>query len=152
MDIMHYRGIQLLNQDFNKSFGTFIVPSLKLTLLFVTILSFFAVVRLSHGMYVLLNVMMPIFTIIGIGLLFLVSANMSSLFDISEQFKRNCFRNIELISDKKARIHFMGQLKACSLIRGQVGSLYHMEARAKLTLIQHLVNGLVFVLVNVKVK
>jgi len=148
---MHYRGIQLLNQDLNKAFGTLIVPSLKLILLFVTIISFFAVVRLSHDMDALLNAMLVIFTTVAVILLCLISGSMSALFDISERFRRNFFPIIELIAENKARTYYARQLKACSLIRGQVGNLYHMEARAKLSLIQHLVNGLVFVLVNVKV-
>ena len=44
-----------------------------------------------------------------------------------------------------------GQLKSCALIRCQIGNLYHMEAAAKLTMIDNVVNGIVFLLVNVNV-
>jgi len=71
-------------------------------------------------------------------------------FDISEQFQRNFAPNISKVLDKPIRPCNIGQLRACSLIRGQVGSLYQIEAMAKLTLIQHMINGLEFILVNVK--
>jgi hypothetical protein len=42
------------------------------------------------------------------------------------------------------------QIESCQLIRCQVGGLYYMEAKAKLTLIHQVVNGVVYLLVNVK--
>jgi hypothetical protein len=71
---------------------------------------------------------------------------MSSLFDTSAKFTRHALPITNLISDKKMRKQIEGQLKACSLIRCQVGSFYHMEAKAKLTLIQQMVQGVVFLL------
>jgi len=44
------------------------------------------------------------------------------------------------------------ELKSCPLIRCKVGGLYHMESKAKLTLIQKVINGLKYLLVNVRVQ
>jgi len=80
-----------------------------------------------------------------------MSILMSSLFEKSAQFQRNMLPYVQLIADKQTRKQVEGQLKACSLIRCQVGSLYHMEAKAKLTMLSHVISGVVFLLVNVRV-
>jgi len=139
MDIMHYRGIYILVQDFNTVFGTLVVPSLKLGFVFVAILSFVTVLRLSENLNVLLIAMLSMFSIASCVLLTIMSLVMSKLFDTSVLFKRNFYPTLEQISDKQLRIYYGGQFNACQLIRGQVGGLYHMEARAKLSRIQHLI-------------
>jgi hypothetical protein len=42
------------------------------------------------------------------------------------------------------------EIRACQLIRCEVGGLYHMEVEAKLTLMHSVINGLVFLLVQHK--
>jgi len=78
-----------------------------------------------------------------------MSIIMSRMFDISAQFKQKLLPCIQMIGDKKIRKIIEGQLEACSLIRCSIGGLYHMEAQAKLTLLQNMVNGVVWLLVNV---
>ena len=81
---------------------------------------------------------------------------MSNMFDMSQKFSKNMSCLISCVfasasaADKKANQIQKSELKACQLIRCSVGSLYHMEAKAKLTLIHNVVNGVVFLLVNIK--
>jgi len=149
--IIHYRGIYILNNNFNAAFGTLVIPVAKLILVIVFVFSFFAMVRLWSFLNPLSFTMMALVNP-STGLFLLpVSIIMSSLYDASAQFQKNMLPLIQLIPDKMGRIHIGRQLKSCALIRCQVGSLYHMEAKAKLTLLHHIVNGVVFLLVNVKV-
>jgi hypothetical protein len=54
------------------------------------------------------------------------------------------------VEDKEKELIFEKELNACQLIRCEVGGLYHMEAKAKLTLSHSIVDGLVFLLVQHK--
>ena len=74
---------------------------------------------------------------------------MSSLYDISEKFSRNLLNiRIRFVENTRAESSLRRQLKSCAVIRFNVGGLYHMEAQAKLTMVQHVVSGIVFLLVN----
>jgi len=74
---------------------------------------------------------------------------MSSLYDTSVVFQQNIRHAIKSTVDEKLRKYLERQQDSCYLICCQVGNLYHMEAKAKLTLLQNIVNGVVFMLVNV---
>ena len=79
-----------------------------------------------------------------------ISTVMSSLYDISKDMTWNLSPHISKIMDKKTKQILDGQLKSCCVIRCRVGNLYYMEAKAKLTTFHNIVNGIVFLMVNVK--
>ncbi len=148
---MRYRGIHILCDDFNIVFGKMFIPSLKFGIIIGFTCCLFAVLRLMSSLN-FISIMVMILGTVGCTCTIVpMSIIMSSLFNASAQFKKNISPITRLIAVTKMRIQIEGQLKACSLIRCQVGSLYHMEAKAKLTLLQHMVNALVCLMVNVRV-
>jgi len=147
--ISHYRGIYILNRDFNLCFGSICIPFSKLGLIFTFIFSLFAAVRLRKDLDGLSLVMTSVVAVTTACLILPISAIMSSLYDVSSRFKQNMLSILREMLNRKERQDAEGQLKSCPLIRCQIGSLYHMEAKAKLTLMQHVVNGFVFLIVNV---
>jgi len=148
--ILHYRGIYILNKSFNVAFGTLVIPVTKLFLIIVFVFTFFVLLRLWSLLNAFSITMMVVVNVSAGCLLLPTSIIMSSLYDASAQFKKNMLLNIELIPDKMARIFTYRQLKSCSLVRCEVGGLYYMEAKAKLTLLHNVVNGVVFLLVNIQ--
>jgi len=147
---MHYRGIHILSNDFNLAFGKLIIPCLKLVLVMVFILASFAMVRLRNELDGLNFAFVLAVTVTTLGLILPISMIMSSLYDSSSKFQQNMLPVLNSISDEYERNLVQHQVRSCPLIRCQVGNLYHMEAKAKLTLLQHVVSGVVFLLVNVR--
>jgi len=149
--ILHYQGIDILSKDFNMAFGRLVVPFLKLSLVILFVTSFSSIVRLWSQLNILSILMLFIMVIGSSTTVIPASIMMSSLFDKSTQFQRNTSTAfVDRIPDRKEKKILRGHLKACPVIRCQVGNLYHMEAKAKLTLLHHAVNGMVYMLVNVK--
>ena len=114
------------------------------------IIAFFTVVRryeyLDHLSFMLLSGVTSATFIIIVP----VTIIMSSLYDKSSQFCHNLSRKVHRGESKKSRQIFLYQLKSCPLIRYQVGGFYYMEAKAKLTLLHNILNGIVYLVVNVK--
>ena len=139
----------MLNRDFNASFGKFLFPFIKIAFVLVFVISFYASVRL----YTVMNVSSYILVIMiesGNFVFFVpITVLVSSIFDIATQFSRQLSPTIQRIPGRITKRICVAKLKSCAVIRFQVGNLYCMEAQAKLTLMGHLVNGIVFLVVNV---
>ena len=148
--ILLYNGIHILNNDFNVAFGRLLIPFLKIALIVLCILSFYGSVRLYHNMDPILYTFIVL--VLSISVVFLVPTAMvmSTMFDMSTQLPHQLSPKIKRIPDKTTRQICEANLKSCAVIRVQVGNFYHMEAKAKLTLMVHLVNGIVFLMVNLK--
>jgi len=140
----------MLNHDFNLCFGRLIIPCIKLSLIFVFVFAFFAMVRLRRELDLVSFAFVSVAALTAAALGFPISIITSSLFDYSSKFKQHMLPCLDLLSNKLERKHAEGQVRACQLIRYQVGNLYHMEAKAKLTLIHEVVNFVVFLFVNVQ--
>ena len=138
----------MLNNNHNLVFGTTIIPFIKLALILVFIMSFFAAIRLSNELDALSFTLVSVTAFTTLMLMAPIAIVMSTMFDISAKFSRNLAPRIQLVPVKRVREIFIRQLKSCHLIRCQVGSMYHMEAKAKLTMTHNVVNGVVFLLVN----
>ena len=139
----------MLNNNFNRAFGMVFIPFIKLSASNVFILGFFACVRLNKYMDYISYTFVLVLTLSCFILIFPISIIMSSLYNISKDFSRNLSTQIrKTVKDTKRYLE--SQLKSCSYIHCRVGSLYHMEAQAKLTLLHYIINGGVFLLVNVK--
>jgi hypothetical protein len=79
-------------------------------------------------------------------LLIPVSELMSSVYNNSSAFKRNALEYSLLRKDKAGGVLVQRELKSLQPIRCQVGGFYHMEASAKLTLFDRVIQGVVFAL------
>jgi len=147
---MHYRGILILITDFNMAFGRLVVPFIKLMLAIAFVVCLFAVIRLTQDLETLSLTLLVMLVVASAVSLFPISVIMSSLFDTSTQLRSNLIPIINETENTKARTYFDRQLLACEPVRCQVGSLYHMEANAKLTLMHNIVSAVVCLLVNVR--
>jgi len=148
--IQYYRGIYLMNEDMNLAFGKLFIPLSKLLLLAAVIISVFALIRLRANLDALSFALLGV-VLIGCSILVVpISIIISQTYQISKYFKPNISTIINQIEDKRKKEVLRGQLKSCALIRCKVGNLYQMEAKAKLTMLDRTVNGIVCLLVNVK--
>jgi len=137
--------------DFNLVFGQLVVPFIKLCLIVAFVVSFVTVVRLHKYLDVVSLVMISTMVWTTILDLFPTAIIMSKLYDVSQKFSWNVSERCRPIALQTDRLFLKMQIESCQLIRCQVGGLYYMEAKAKLTLIHQMVNGVVYLLVNVKV-
>ena len=149
--IGHYRWIYLLNKTCNVTFGKLYIPFMKLFLILTFILCFFATVRVLEYLDLFILVFVLIVVLTSLLLLVPISIIMSSFFDISRVFSKNFSARINNDTKETAIVKSMvvAQLRSCQVIRCEVGNVYYMEAQAKLTMLQHVVNGVVFLMVNV---
>ena len=141
----------MLNRDCNLTFGQLLFPYLKLGISILFIVSFFSCVRIFQYFNYISCVLMVTSASVSLLLLFLNSIIMSNMYDTSKDFSQNLFPYICNMSNIKSKKVLETMLKSCDVIRVQVGSLYHMEAKAKLTMLSNIVSGVVFLLVNVKI-
>lgn len=141
----------MLCTDFNIVFGQLFLPLLKLGAITVFVSCFFAVVRLQKILDAFAFVMLLSSCMTGAVLLVPMSIIMSSLYDISCKFKPNILAASQKILDARVRTQIKYQIESCMLVRCQIGSFYHMEAKAKLTLLQQLVNYTVYLMVNISI-
>ena len=148
--ILYYKGIFLVNGDCNLTFGKLYFPFMKLGILTLFIFSFFACVRIYHYLDFIYYVFMVTVLVTSLMVLAPVAVVMPNLYDTSRDFSRNlspCICNVTQMNSKRILTRM---LKSCAFVRSQIGNFYHMEAKAKLTMLNIAVNGVVFLLVNMK--
>ena len=148
--ILHFKGIDILINAYNLAFGMIAVPFVKLIVITLLIFSLFASVRLFRQISCISFVFISLVAVINTPVLVLSTMVMSYFFDISSKFPESLSPQLLQITETKARRINDANLKSCRAIRCKVGSLYHMEAKATLVTLHHVINGLVFLLVNVK--
>jgi hypothetical protein len=76
---------------------------------------------------------------------------MSGIYDISSQFQRNMREKIQLCccgNNESQREVWLKELRSCQVARCQIGNFYHMEGKAKLTLVNTMLNIFVFMIVE----
>ena len=149
--IFQYKGIHMLSNEFNVVFGTIFIPFMKLILFTFCIFGFFISVRLFQFLNPISVAFVVVMMLTSVILLVPVSCVMSNLYDVSSKFPGNLSPHFSKIIQKKRRRILEAHLKSCPVIRCKVGGLYHMEAKAKLTMIHQIINGVVFLMVNFKV-
>jgi len=152
--ISYYRGVYLLNENSNVAFGKVFIPWMKLVVLLGMIVTSFAIIRLRADLDAISSFLMPAALIGSLTLIVPITMVMSSTCRISEKFRQSLtsdrYHLDELRLRARNRNYFDRLLRSCSLIRCKVGNMYHMEAQAKLTMLDRTVNGLVYLLVNSK--
>ena len=150
--ILHYRGIYILNNTCNKAFGKILFPFFKMCIVIIIILSFYACVRLYEFLDIFSMVFVGILVFTSSVLIAPIASVTSSLYTISQTFSQNLKPKLRFTGSEQTERVLKQRLRSCPIIRCQVGTLYFMESSAKLTLIQNVVNGIVFLLVNTKAK
>ena len=146
--ILHYRAIYILNNDFNLVFGKLILPFLKFALIITFSLSFFAVARLFNDLGSFSLFFLGMYALCGAALLAPLAIVTSSMFDLSSQFHRNVSSNIGLSTGIQIKRRLQQQLISCPIIRCQIGNLYYMEGKAKLTMVHNILNLLACLLIE----
>jgi len=137
-------------QDISKAIGTLFIPSGKLSTLTGFMVSFFALVRYRTRLDVLSFLFIAVYMISALCVAVPLSLVLSSIYTLSKDFRHTLSSSTRLIEGRLVRKYFQYRLNSCTLIRCKVGNLYYMEAEAKLTMIDHTVNGIMLLLVNVK--
>jgi len=145
-----YRYMTMINNLNNIAFGKLIVPAWKLC----------CIITIPTTLYFLikLNVFSPYATVLllillGSSLAIMVPSSvvMSKIFQISKSFNPNitsCLGSIWKTLKEERRKEYLAVAKSFPIMRCQVGGFYHMEANAKLTLLDTVINLLVFLLIN----
>jgi len=149
--ILHYRALYIITTESNLAFGRIMLPFMKLSIMILFTACFFTVLRFHDHLNFLSLALVSLLTWVTIWLLIPTTIIMSSLYKTSKNFIRNlepCIRNLNETEPRK--VVLQRQLISCGLIRCEVGGLYYMEAKAKLTVIHKLVSALKYLLVNVK--
>jgi hypothetical protein len=139
----------LLNRLNDDSFGKFYIPVGKfLILIFYINIPAFAV--FCYWEYLdLLSLSTLVFLFLStVPILASCSLVMSAIFDISSQFQWNMKKKIQACENKRIREVWYRELQSCQVVRCQIGNFYHMEGKAKLTLVDTMVNGFVFMVVQ----
>jgi len=72
---------------------------------------------------------------------------MSKIFNLSSQFQIQQAKRLGLLPPI-SRIDLRRQLKSFPTLKCQVGTFYHMEGRAKLTLVDNMTHGIAFMLLS----
>ena len=146
--VQHYRGIYILNILCNTAFGKILIPFMKTAVILGFILCFFGCVRLLEYLNVVACAYLVFLLAACLLLLIPITLAMTSLYFKSQNFSHYVFPRL-ITFEKVEQRRLLAMLKSCPLIRCQVGSLYHMEANAQLTMVHNVVNGIAFLLVNV---
>jgi len=149
--ISMYQRIYSFNNLCNTIYGSAVIPTCKGALMIAFIIFFFGSARLHEE----LDFLTLAFAIVVFSTSFIMICTMSivlsSLYEISTVFKPNIGIRIQKLSQPLDKKILNRELKACQTMSCQVGSLHHMEAEAKLTLADSLINGVAWLLINVKV-
>jgi hypothetical protein len=77
---------------------------------------------------------------------------MSGIYNISSQFQRSLKQKIQACDNKAIKKVWLKELRSCQVVRCEVGNFYHMEGKAKLTLVDAMVNVFVFMVVQRKLQ
>ena len=144
-------SLLLLNQLNNIVFGRIMVPILKFAITPMLIICVSGLISFYKKMDLIAIVFVIAVSTLGPSILFLSAQIMSSIYDNSILLKRQMRDGIIRLLPNSVEIEYnRSMLKAMQPLRVQVGSLYHMERRVKLTLVDTIVHGIVSCLLLMK--
>jgi hypothetical protein len=141
-----YRGTFLLNQICNDGLGRIFVPAMKILMCTILMASAFGLIRLTNILDSVTMAFLAVDVVAGGGVLMFGVLLMSNIYGNAVRFQRGALQMIPQISDRKERAYHFKKYRSCQSIRCKVGSFYSMEGKAKLTLADAVVNGVVSVL------
>jgi len=139
----------LLNNLTNICFGSFTAPAQKLVLLTNIAASIYVVIRLSRNFGITLYLATLADTM---GMLLMVppaAMAMSKVFTLSAHFHDKMQSSLILENEyREGRRKWQRSLSSMAPLRSKIGPFYHMESRAKLTMVDNLANATAFLLIN----
>jgi len=142
-----YRSIRLLNDLHNITFGSLFVPLGKSELLLILFITTYATFKLRSFMSSMVFGFILIY-MIDVLLLALTSALiMSKVFNLSSKFRIQQAKKLKLIPPIR-RMDLQRQLESFPTLKCQVGPFYHMEGKAKLTMLDTMTRGVAFMLLS----
>jgi len=148
--ILHYRALYIITTDCNLVFGEIMLPFIKLFVMILFTTCFFLVIRFHDHINLIYLILVGIIIPVTLLLLIPTTIVMSSLYKTSKTFIRNLTPSIQNLEVTNQKEILKRTLISCRVLRCEVGGLYYMEAKAKLTVLHKVVNGLKYLLVNVK--
>ena len=140
----------MANNEFNRVFGTIVIPFLKFALMLIFVSAVFVCARLFKSISLIPLAFAAILSFTTMALLVPTSIVMSRMFDLSLNFRMILFSETLQITEKNTRRILEASLESCPLVRCKIGSWYYMEAKAKLTILHNILNGLAYLLINAK--
>jgi len=147
--IVLYHNVHLMNGIHNATFGTLLVPSVKLIWLLAFFISVFVVAKLRN---VIGPLMFWVFVAHIVGLCIVIlggSFLMSLVYKKSTDFHISAWTQFGKISKADTlQPPLQRILKSLQILKSNVGSFYHMEDKAKLTLLDDIANGIASMLVT----
>ncbi len=148
-----YKSAFLLNRLNDSAYGKLYIPSAKLLIIIFYInLPAFAIFCYWDQLDPFsISVFFAVFVtsapvLVGCALV------MSGIYNISSQFQRNMEPKIQAGARLGMKKAWMQELWSCQVVRCQVGNFYHMEGKAKLTLVDTMLNCFVFMIVQRKLQ
>jgi len=146
-----YRRCLILSELQNMGFGSLFLPSCKLWTVLALYLCVYAVTKVgsSLGPFLLAT------TIVYLGCVIVLLAPsalaLSAIFNVSTNFRRTNFRRFVLSAQGRLERDLrIKSLMSLPVTKSKVGSVYHMESKAKLTLFDNVARGIAFVLMSFK--
>jgi hypothetical protein len=148
-----YKSSFLLNRLNDAAFGKLYIPTAKFLILifYINIPAFVIFCYWEHLDPFSICTFLAVF-LASVPVLAGSALVMSEIYNISSQFKRNLMPKIQACENKAMKKVWKMELRSCQVVRCQVGNFYHMEGKAKLTLVDTMLNSFVFMVVQRKVQ
>lgn len=143
-----YKHTQLLNKLYNIVFGRIFVPAAKVIILIGLFILSYCIVKLRAYMStpMLLVFILDAFT--ASTLILPGALTMSLVYSTSREFYKNVSRNLESAKCARTKLFYRKKLISMPELKCNVGNLYYMESKAKLTLADTMINGVCFMLLS----
>jgi len=143
-----YRVISILKQLTYTVFETSVIPLGKLVVISAVIPCSYTLIR--HRQHLdLVSFLFTLIMCVSIPLILLpMSIIMSNTYNFSDRLPKNMLYFVQGLT-RAEKTEILARLKSYQVMRCHVGGFYYMERKAKLTLIQSLVQGVVFALLTI---
>jgi len=142
-----YRAVTVFNDLHNAAFSSTIVPTIKFLGILGLYVSFFAVTVLRSRIHPFLQVAFLIYVITLVLIMLPGAQAMSQVYVNSMRFHQKLESSLEKISGSN---ELKKNVKSLQLLKSRIGGLYHMEGKAKLTLVDNIARGIAFMMVTFK--
>ena len=140
-----YRCCKLWNELHNIVFGSLFLPAFKLCLLLALFVTAYCVIRLQSSLTTAVYMTFLIYFVTIAGLILPGAMVMTQVYSISAKLHQNMrdYYGIDCIKGKWRK----KSLRFLSILKSRIGSFYHMEGKAKLTLAYNIAQVISFILI-----
>jgi len=123
------------------------LPGTKLMCGYVAMCSLFGAIRLRSELSLTVYVFVNLCLVFAYAGLIPAAQMMTKIFEYSQQFKTRHTKRLGIgFGESREEVLMTG--KSLPVIRCGIGKLYYMEAQAKLTMVDWLLNGTIFLFLN----